>query len=41
MAALLVATEIRGNIRRLRGVGRHGQLVTGRSISMAPPALNP
>jgi hypothetical protein len=23
------------------GVGRHGQLVTGRSISMIPPALTP
>jgi hypothetical protein len=41
-AALFVATEIRGNIRRLRGwKRRHGQLVTGRSISMGPPALSP
>jgi hypothetical protein len=30
-----VATEIMGNIRRLGG-GRHGQLVTRRSISMIP-----
>ena len=25
----------------LKGGGRHGQLATGRSISMAPPALTP
>ena len=30
-----------GGIFDAWGVGRHGQLVTGRSISMAPPALNP
>ena len=37
-AALFVATEIRGDIRRLGGGGRHWQLVTRRSISMALPA---
>ena len=37
-AALFVATEIKGDIRRLGGGGRHWQLVIGRSISMAPPA---
>jgi hypothetical protein len=36
-AALFVATDIKGNIQCLGGGGRHGQLVTGRSISMAPP----
>jgi hypothetical protein len=35
-AALFVATEIKG-IFDARGGGRHGQLVTGRSISMVPP----
>ena len=40
-AALFVATKIRRNIRRLGGGGRHGQLVTGRSIPMVPPALTP
>jgi len=30
-----------GEYSTLKRGGRHGQLVTGRSISMAPPALTP
>jgi len=31
----------KGEYLTLGGGGRHGQLVTGRSISMGPPALTP
>ncbi len=40
-AAMFVATEIRGNIQHLVGRGRNDQLVTGRPISMGPPARTP
>ncbi len=33
--------ENEGEYLTLKGGGRHGQLVTGRSISMGPPDLTP
>ncbi len=40
-AALLMATEIRGENSTLEEGGRHDQLVTRRFIPMGPPALTP